>query len=164
MKGNIEELMGGAFLAGENPSIDIELDGIVLTPRELFKLSFEPERYEIARGARPRYNELHGRFDPFDLERMGDTVGTWSALIKRSVMTFEDAIEHAMALCALWRLEDEQVQQLSLREELDNAGKEEIEKAKVEWREAVRQRNEAMRKWDDYVAEKRARYRLLRGK
>ena len=184
-KGNIENVLGGAFnaLPGLNGEVDGEVShapaipGLNL-PEKVFEKSFDAEALETARKYAPAYKALSGRFDPFDYERMKISAGTWSVLIEKSIMTFKDACEHAQALCRLWFEEDKELAQLALAKEQKGVDKEvaaktniliegtkeyNVEQARLAWRAAVKQRNEITKQWNDYVDAKRKEYHDLRG-
>lgn len=182
MNNNIEKVLGGAFIArdGYEGEVDTEenpsIPGVNV-PEKVFEKTFDAEVLERSRNSAPKYKELSGRFDPFSIEKMLRTVGTWSVLIDRSVVTFKDACDHAMALCGLWRGEDQELMVIAEKRENQQAKKEaddkasifvegtkayEVEQARIEWKEAVRQRNEAMEKWNKFVEDKRNHYRQLR--
>ncbi len=115
--------------------------------------------------------------DPVDYERMKMSVGTWSVLIDKAVVTFQDTCEHALALCRLWVQEDKELAEIAEQREKKTVKKEadvkteilvegtkayEVEQARLAWREAVRKRNELVKQWNDYVEQMRNEYRRLR--
>lgn len=183
-KGNIENVLGGVFVAlpGLNGEVEDDIDhgpafvGIDL-PDKVFEKTFDGEALEAARTHAPKYKDWSGRFDPFEYDRMKMSVGTWSVLIDKSVITFQDALEHALALCRLWVQEDVELAQLAEVREKRETEKEvaaktnilvegtkeyEVEQARLEWREAVKQRNSVTKQWNEYVDAKRKHYQHLR--
>ena len=183
-KGNLENVLGGAFVALPGLNGEVE-DGVdhgpaflqIDLPEKVFEKTFDAAVLsEIGKHA-PKYNALSGRFDPFEYERMKTSVGTWSVLIEKPVITFQDACEHALALCRLWVQEDVELAQLAeIREKkmvereaeaktnimVEGTKEYAIEQARLEWREAVRQRNEVTKQWNEYVDLKRKHYHALR--
>lgn len=183
-KGNLENVLGGVFTAlpGLNGEVEAEVDhtpaipGLNL-PEKVFEKSFDAAVLENTRKHAPKYKALSGRFDPFEYDRMKTSAGTWSVLIDKAVVTFSDACEHALALCRLWVQEDEELAKLAEIREKKEAQKEaeektqimvegtkayEVEQARLAWREAVRQRNEITKQWNEYVDAKRKEYHRLR--
>lgn len=183
-KGNLEKLLGGSFTAlpGLNGEIEAEvnheepLPGINV-PDRIFEKSFNGEALENLRKHAPKYKELIGRFDPFDYERMKTSAGTWSVLIEKPVITFKDTCEHALALCRLWVQEDKELAEAAQTKQTKEVSKEvaaktniliegtkeyAVEQARLAWREAVRQRNEITKQWNEYVDTKRKEYHQLR--
>lgn len=183
-KGNLENVLGGTFVAlpGLNGEVEDNVDhgpafvGIDL-PDKVFEKTFDGELLENMRKHAPKYKEWSGRFDPFEYDRMKMSVGTWSVLVDKSLVTFTDACEHALALCRLWVQEDEELAKIAEVREKREVEKEvaaktnilvegskeyEIEQARLEWREAVKKRNEITKQWNEYVNAKRSRYHELR--
>lgn len=183
-KGNLENVLGGAFVAmpGLNGEVEETVDhgpafvGIDL-PDKVFEKTFDADMLENTRKHAPKYKDWSGRFDPFEYDRMKMSVGTWSVLVDKPVITFEDACQHALALCRLWVQEDEELTKLAEVREKRVVEKEvatktnilvpgtkefDIEEARLEWRGAVRQRNELLKEWNAYVEVKRKRYQELR--
>lgn len=183
-KGNLEKLLGGSFTAlpGLNGEIDVQIAQKELIPglnssERIFEKTFDGEALEKLRKYAPTYKALTGRFDPFDYERMKTSAGTWSVLIEKPVITFTDACEHAQALCRLWLEEDKQLAVFDAQRDRKVIDKEvtaktniliegtkeyNIEQARLAWREAVKQRNEITKQWNDYVEVKRKEYHNLR--
>lgn len=183
MSGNIEKVLGGSFLAKngfdgeiEGEDDNPEIPGINV-PEKVFEKTFDPDALEKAKATAPKYKEMSGRFDPFSIEKMLLSAGTWSVLIERQVVTFQDACDHAKGLCALWRREDQELAEIAEKRADRQVKKEvasktdilvegtkayEVEQARLEWKEAVRQRNKAVSDWNKYVEEKRNHYRELR--
>lgn len=183
-KGNLENVLGGAFVAlpGLNGEVEDSVDHgpaflQVDLPEKIFEKTFDSAVLEEVRKHAPKYQELSGRFDPFDYERMKTSVGTWSVLIEKPVITFQDACEHALALCRLWVQEDGELAQLAEVREKKQVVKEAeaktnilvegtkeyaVEQARLEWREAVKQRDEVTKQWKEYVDAKRKYYQTLR--
>ena len=185
--GNLEEILGKHFDVGDGdwdgekvpepaPAPTESLLGIDV-PDLIFDKSFDPGLLERSRAVAEDYRMMAGRPDPFNYELMKQSVGAWSTLINRPVITFEDACDHAVQLCKLWAEEDRDVQMLSIAKAeatfekevaaqtniLDDTTKEyQIEEAKLAWREAVRQRNKIVKEWTEYVEVMRNRYRTLR--
>lgn len=176
--GNLELVLGGSFSAGETPVTTserlIEGDG----PEMVFEKTFDQERLDFSISKGVPYKPLSGRNDPFDLDYMRKSIGAWSALIHRTVITFGDACEHAIQLTYLWAEEDKELAAISQtkvetkREKMvaaktniyiEGTKEYEIEEARVAWREAVRVRNEKMVELNATVEAARARYRALRG-
>ena len=176
MNGNLESLLGGKFVAGENLESSIEVKQPTFeSPEKTFENSISEEIEVRARQLAFEYNQLHGRFDPFNLDVMRASVGTFSVLIRKPIITYQDACDHAVALTGLWKEEDSELKELreakSRQKEIEdktNILKEgtkeyEIEQARVAWREAVKKRNEIVEEWNKYVEILRTRYRDLRG-
>lgn len=183
-KGNLENVLGGTFVAlpGLNGEVESEVDhGPALlgidVPTRVFEKTFDGNALDGLRKHAPKYKELAGRFDPFDYERMKMSVGTWSVLIDKAVVTFQDTCEHALALCRLWVQEDKELAEIAEQREKKTVKKEadvkteilvegtkayEVEQARLAWREAVRKRNELVKQWNDYVEQMRNEYRRLR--
>lgn len=183
-KGNLENVLGGVFVAGPGLEAEVESNvdhGPALigvdSPEILFKKTYNEESHKSAKEFAPKYKEISGRPDPFDTERMILSMGTWSVLTNKSVMSFAEALEHALALCRLWQQEDEELAKISQTRKKREADREavaktnimvegtheyEVEQARLAWREAVRQRNEITKQWNDYVASVRERYHQLR--
>lgn len=183
-KGNLENVLGGAFVAlpGLNGEVEDTVDhgkpfvGIDV-PEKVFEKTFDSSVLaEITKHA-PKYKLLSGRFDPFEYERMKTSVGTWSVLVNKPVITFQDACEHALALCRLWVQEDVELANIAeVREQraitkeveaetnilVEGTKEYEIEQARLAWREAVKQRNEITKQWNEYVDAKRKHYHQLR--
>lgn len=146
-------------------------------PEKVFEKTFDQEALDAARKHAPKYKELVGRFDPFEYEKMRSSAGTWSVLIDRLVVTFGDACAHALGVCELWVKEDKELAEIAENKERTKVEKEakskaevflegskafQVEEARLAWREAVRQRNEIVGQWDEYVKQMRIRYRTLR--
>lgn len=183
-KGNLENVLGGSFTVspGLNGEVDSSVDHEPLlpgvgSPTIEFDKTYDAARLETIEGHAPKYKDLIGRFNPFDYQRMKISVGTWSVLINKAVVTFEDAIEHALALCRLWVQEDEELARIAEQREVEKVKKEvkakteiliegthayNVEQARLAWKEAVRLRNETVKQWDEYVKAKREEYRQLR--
>lgn len=182
-KGNLENVLGGSFIV--QPGLKGEVDKVdhgpaflqVDLPEKVFEKTYDADVLaEIAKHA-PKYQEWNGRFDPFEYNRMKASSGTWSVLIEKSVITFQDACEHALALCRLWVQEDAELAQLAEIREKKQVDKEvtaktnimvegtkeyEVEQARLAWREAVKQRNEITKQWNEYVDATRKHYHTLR--
>lgn len=180
---NIKDVLGGAFTASLDKEGDFE--GGVSTPKLIdieapdvvFCNGIDMEALEASKNMADKFNELSGRFDPFDLDKLEDSVGNWSTLIGRHIITFEDTLFHAAALCALWKAEDGELEQIA-RMKADNLLKKEakaavavfkegtkeyeIEQARLAWREGIRKRDSIIAEWTEYVSKLRKRYQELR--
>lgn len=183
-KGNIENVLGGVFVAlpGLNGEVEDSIDHgeafvHVDLPEKVFEKTFDGEALEAARTHAPKYKDWNGRFDPFEYDRMKMSTGTWSVLIDKPVITFQDTLEHALALCRLWVQEDEELTKLAeVREKrvvekevaaktnimVEGTKEYDVEQARLEWREAVKQRNTITKQWNEYVDAKRKYYQELR--
>lgn len=125
----------------------------------------------------PTYRAQPHRVNAFHLPTMRRMVAqnTVSDLLGRPVFTFEDAIEHGIALATLWSQEDAAYSAVKVADVVAPAvggattadpskqqRKEMVETARVEWKEAVAMRNAAVQQWDEYVKAKREAYRLAK--
>lgn len=137
------------------------------TATELYNSTFDQALLDSYIARAPRVEPLQGRYNPFDDEHMRPAVegGHYSTFIKRTILTFKDALDHAIQLMMFWEDEDKckiilvQEKELAPLPEIDNASDDDaIEIARKLWKEAVSQRNKAMHDWDMYVAEFRLRY------
>lgn len=138
----------------------------------IFDSTFDADLLEEFSSRAPSFQMLTGRFDPFSVERLRPLLegGQYSTFITRQIITFRDALEHAFKLSQFWREEDDSVvvltqeqkeQQLAHHPVIDEADPADAcELAKIAWKDAVRQRAEAMEQWDAYVAEYRLRYQI----
>ena len=147
-------------------------DGPLRSPQKtIFDETFDQEELDGAMKRAPVFTKMSGRFDPFELDRMRDMLegSHYSTFLKRSIMTFKDALDHSIQLCRFWAEEDASTEAARPEEEerlkfaipepepdttLDDA----CEAARLAWKEAVAKRNEAMEQWNAYVAELRLRY------
>lgn len=147
-------------------------DGPVRAPQQtIFDETFDQEELDGAMKRAPVFTKLSGRFDPFELERMRDMLegSHYSTFLKRSIMTFKDALDHSIQLCRFWAEEDEAAEASRQEEEerlkfdipepeVERPEDEALEAARLAWKDAVAKRNEAMEQWNAYVAELRLRY------
>ncbi len=175
---NLENVLGGKFDAVEGSVERVPKPPHLLTaPIPTFEKTFDAERLATLNAHAPKFATLSGRFNPLSEEKLRISVGTWSVLINKAVVTFDDACDHAMALCRLWQQEDVEIQAMAISntsriakkkaaEETDIMNPESkayaLEQARVAWKDAVRRRNEAVRQWDAYVEATRNEYRRLR--
>lgn len=183
MKGNLEELLQGAFLALPLPDEDFELDELENNRLKEFNHTVDFEYVQDAYQHAPSYKRLKGRSDPFNFEQLKGFVGDWSKLIDRPVITFYDAVDHALALCQMWVEEDEVLAAMAEGRADEVVGpvapppepeiverpqlkstKEEIEEARQAWKEAIRQRDETLKYWKEHTRVLHQRYIALRDK
>lgn len=174
---NIKNLLGGAFVADVGvQKFEVNLVGVD-TPKMTFDQSFDQDELDKLSKYAPKFKPLTGRFNPFDTEKLRASVGDWSALINKPVITFQDACEHAAKLCRMWVEEDKELamvqearEKAQLEKEVNKAvaimteGTKEyaIEQARVEWREAVTEAKRVTAEQNAKVKEKRDYYRNLR--
>lgn len=183
-KGNLEQVLGGTFVA--QPGFEGEVEGDVdapasipgmTSPERIFESGFDAEVAANKSKFAPPYKKISGRFDPFQHEQLKASVGTWSMLINRPVVTFEDTCEHAMALCRMWVQEDKEMEVLVEKRKKEAIQREAnnqidimvegtkayaVEQARIAWREGVKKRDEIVKQWNDYVGALRTEYRRLR--
>ena len=174
---NIKNLLGAAFVADvgiQKPAVNmVGFD----TPEMTFDQSFDQEKLDKLSKYAPQFKLLTGRFDPFEPEKLRASVGDWSALINKPVITFQDACEHAAKLCRMWVEEDKELAMIAearhkaeVEKEASKAvaimteGTKEyaIEQARIEWREAVTEAKRVTAEQNAKVKEKRDYYRNLR--
>ena len=174
---NIKNLLGAAFVADvgiQQPATNmLGFD----TPEMTFDQSFDQDELDKLSKYAPQFKPLTGRFDPFEPEKLRASVGDWSALINKPIITFTDACDHAARLCRMWVEEDKELamvqearEKAQVEKEVNKAvaimteGTKEyaIEQARVEWREAVTEAKRVAAEQNAKVKEKRDYYRNLR--
>jgi len=177
--GNLEQILGMAFDAtritpDENQEETFSSDPFIPVdvPEKIFEKTFDTDMLKSCRKRAETYKPMAGRFDPFDYELMKGSVGAWSALINKHVITFGDACDHALKLSRLWKEEDAELEEISKRNSekadakanlyIEGTKEFEIEKARLAWRAAVQRRNEVVRLANEEVDAVRKRYHLLR--
>ena len=181
MKGNIENLLGGSFIATPNGTGEVEYKENSLPfdlPEKVVERTYDAEVLRRAMGESSRYREMTGRYNPFTMEKLMASAGTWSMLIERSVINFEDACDHAAALTHIWHTEDVENDEIaSLRTQrrvekeaaaqtaimTEGTHEYEVEQARLAWRQAVAERDTIRAQMEEKVRIAREHYRKLRG-
>lgn len=175
--GNIEEILKIPFDAtrfppmqeGEEPAQEIPYIPMDV-PEKIFEKTFDVDLLETCKKRAQTYEPMAGRFDPFNYELMKGSVGAWSALIQKHVVTFEDACDHAMKLCEMWKEEDGELKEIAQRSAeqaepkkfIEGTREYEIEQARLAWRKAVKDRNDVVKEANEKVDRLRNHYRKLR--
>lgn len=139
----------------------------------------DEEYFNFARANAPTYIPNDRRLELFDIMFMKQSVnsGRYSHNLGREILTFRDAVDAATATAQLWSQEDQYGGKnpalLSTAEKRKFQNKEaqtrfrnkglspEAEAARVAWKEAVIQQQQAIQGWKDHVRQLRRVYEDL---
>lgn len=136
----------------------------------------------------PDYIRKEGRNDPFVEENLIRLVQSRSEsyLLKRKILSFDDALDHADAIVTAWAAEDRELEEIAARKvavvtpvtpqnvlpELppipamvfpEGNAKQQVEFARIQWKEAVQWRRDMDERMKTYVGSTLELYKALRG-
>lgn len=150
---------------------------VVKGPHTVFDETYDSDLLHEYRARAHKYKTMTGRFDPFDVDRMRKMLegAHYSTFLQRPILTFKDALDHSIQICLFWADEDgdlDLVYQTGSEEastepqeavpNLTGKKSEQLEEARIAWRNACAQRNKIVQEWNDYVAVLRVRYQSLK--
>jgi hypothetical protein len=134
-------------------------------PDDIIENEAERVMYQHALREAPLYKEKESRYDPFNKELLYDWIANemYSVFLDHTIITFHDALQHAKSICRMWHAEDDAEGIRNNRSDSAVRKAREREKARLEWKDAILMRKNAIEAWDKFVAYKKELYRKAKG-